>query len=473
ELQNALAETPGFLTTGSSDVSIGGVTALRAITPAGALYVSADAPYRVLRFVPSNQSELAPPELPIPPPMPSLPDLPPLPGLPPLPDEPPAPPMPFGPNLLDAAPLLPDDEEEGSAPESVPESGQLDLPPMSEQDLADALEELASNIEQLTEAVDTTIQFNLQGSANVACSPGGCSVTANVTSAVTSNKKLTGGQVNATLTATVSINGRPAGSCTSAAQLPLNGSGQISCQNPGAGAVFASVEATEKARAQALSRARRGAPVPYTIAVTGIATVNAVAHTQAEVEQLVDRAKGEKEQLLCGLTPSNFTGDAEVLPLGGRAPPPIGAGDTAHTLLFDKAKPPGRGCGTPIGNDLYQHPDGSIRDAKGKIVGSTGGRVGANYERQVWDRLKAEGKKVVDEPVAVRGNDGQLRYYDGAIDLGGGRYRGIEVKPPGTPNQGYGPEQREFDAWVKQGNSAMGVGKSAGREIIDVIVIRI
>jgi|GEM_PF-6643456 len=288
ELQNALAKTPSFLLQESSDVSIDGVAALRALTPAGQLYVSQNAPHRVLRLVPSEQSDLAVPEVPTPPSLPSLPDMPRPPNLP-EPPELPELPKPSAPNLLGAAPLAQDDEDN-----SATESGQIDLPPMSEQDLLDALEELTSNVEQLTEAVDTSIQFNLQGSANVACSPGGCSVTANVTSSVTSNKKLTGGEVNATLTATVSINGRPGGSCTSAGKLPLNGAGQISCQNPGAGAVFAAVQAAEKARAEALSRARGGAPVPYTVATTGIANVNAVAHTQAEVEQMVRAIDAEK-----------------------------------------------------------------------------------------------------------------------------------------------------------------------------------
>src|SRR6185369_15476786 len=81
-----------------------------------------------------------------------------------------------------------------------------------------------------------------------------------------------------------------------------------------------------------------------------------------------------------------------------------------------------------LGNGLYQHPDGSIRTANGKFASTTGQRVGGLAERQAWDQLELDGFVVVRRPIAVRGNNGQLRIYDGAIDLGGGNYLGIEIK---------------------------------------------
>jgi hypothetical protein len=98
-------------------------------------------------------------------------------------------------------------------------------------------------------------------------------------------------------------------------------------------------------------------------------------------------------------------------------------------------------------------------------VGSTGARVGASAEVNVWDHLETEGHTVVRGAVAVRGNGGQLRYYDGAIDLGGGNYLGIEVKSGGASRTA---EQSSFDNWVGRGNVASGVGQSHGFNIVGV-----
>ncbi|MEV4313779.1 RHS repeat-associated core domain-containing protein [Actinocrispum sp. NPDC049592] len=122
-------------------------------------------------------------------------------------------------------------------------------------------------------------------------------------------------------------------------------------------------------------------------------------------------------------------------------------------------------CRIPLGNGTFKYPDGSIRDAKGHFAGSTGARVGASAEANAWDHLETEGLKVVRGTVGVRGNGGQLRYYDGAIDVGNGRYLGIEVKSGGASRT---PEQTSFDTWVGQGNTATGVGESDGMTIVGV-----
>jgi RHS repeat-associated protein len=120
------------------------------------------------------------------------------------------------------------------------------------------------------------------------------------------------------------------------------------------------------------------------------------------------------------------------------------------------------GCAKALGNGLFQHPDGSIRDAAGKFAGSTGARVGASAEKAVWDRLESQGMKVIRTPVAVRGNGGQLRIYDGAIDLGGGKIIGIEVKSGGARASA---AQRRFDAWLttNKQTAPTTVGRYAGQ----------
>ncbi|GHA88326.1 hypothetical protein GCM10010305_34930 [Streptomyces termitum] len=122
-------------------------------------------------------------------------------------------------------------------------------------------------------------------------------------------------------------------------------------------------------------------------------------------------------------------------------------------------------CPVDLGNGTFLHSDGSIRNAKGHFASSTGARVGASAEANVWDHLEMEGHTVVRRTVAVTGNGGQTRYYDGAIDLGGGNYLGIEVKSGGASRTA---EQRDFDDWVGQGNFPTGIGQSKGFNIVGV-----
>ncbi|MEY9862015.1 RHS repeat-associated protein [Catenulispora sp. GAS73] len=125
------------------------------------------------------------------------------------------------------------------------------------------------------------------------------------------------------------------------------------------------------------------------------------------------------------------------------------------------------GCGPiDLGNGLFQHPDGSIRDALGHFAGSNGVRVGAAAEAQVWDSLERQGMNVIRRPVAVRGNGDQLRIFDGAIDLGNGRVIGIEVKSGGASLTA---DQRAFDTWLNtSGDAASGVGLSSGSNAVGV-----
>jgi hypothetical protein len=123
-----------------------------------------------------------------------------------------------------------------------------------------------------------------------------------------------------------------------------------------------------------------------------------------------------------------------------------------------------------IDDDLYQYPDGSIRNGLGHFAGTDGTRVGAVAEKAVMDDLAAQGKKVIRSQVAVRAN-GQLRYYDCAIDLGNGKLIGVEVKS-GTAS--LTPEQRAFDDWIKAGNTAGTVGRYAGQyDVVDVMLINV
>ncbi|WP_235096836.1 SON protein [Amycolatopsis decaplanina] len=234
---------------GDQNETVRDVPALRASTPAGDLYVSKETPHRLLRY-----------SVKMPGGMPSVP------RIPTMPDAQSRPQMPSGAGL-----------------------GESDVDALSPEDADAVYEDLMSNARKLTGAVDTGVRFDLDGAATVACSASGCTVTANVSNSASANSGgKVSGQVNATMTANVTIGGRPAGSCRNTATLPLNGSASISCVNSGAGSVFSSVEAEKKADAEAQSRASGGVPVQYRIESIASVSVLAEAIGQVEITRLVD-----------------------------------------------------------------------------------------------------------------------------------------------------------------------------------------
>ncbi|WP_233629941.1 SON protein [Amycolatopsis sp. WAC 04197] len=231
--------------------SIRDVPALKASTPAGDLYVSKEAPHRLLRY-----------SVKMPGGMPSLPGA-------------------------------------GSRPQppSGAGLGDSDVDALSPQETDAVYEELTSNTKKLTGAVNTGVRFDMDGAATVACSASGCTVTANVSSSASASGGKVTGQVNATMTANVTIGGRSAGSCRNTATLPMNGSGSISCVNGGAGGVFSAVEAEKKADAEVRSRASGGVPVQYQIESIASVSVLAEAIGQVEITRLVDELGQRRSQL--------------------------------------------------------------------------------------------------------------------------------------------------------------------------------
>ncbi len=255
-LREALEKADEF--DGDQNEKVRDVSAIKASTPAGDLYVSKDAPHRLLRYSVS-----------VPAGMPSVPKLPTMPG----PES--RPQMPSGTGL-----------------------GESDVDALSPEETDGVYEVLMSNTRKLSSAVDTGVRFDMDGAATVACGTSGCTVTANVTNSASANNggKVTG-QVNATMTANVTIEGRSAGSCQNSASLPINGSGSISCVNGGAGGVFASVEAEKKADAEARSRAAGGVPIQYRIESRAAVSVLANAIGQVEITRLVDELSERRSKL--------------------------------------------------------------------------------------------------------------------------------------------------------------------------------
>ncbi|MFB9237829.1 hypothetical protein ACFFWC_20085 [Plantactinospora siamensis] len=305
--------------TGFDRASVGDTGAYVAHAPDGDLYVTARKPYRVLRLVPRGIPSI--PSLPAlptspgrptagpatparpsgPPPSarppasapPSLPD---FPSLPPLPDLSSLPSLPGG-ALVGARYRQP---SQPAGAQAQPAPG-LDVSPLPAEQ-ADALQtDFVSSATQLVDAADPNVRFTAQVSGNIGCG-GACTVNASVTNQVTGQGEttVTGAQVTAEMTANISVDGQPGGTCVSPpTPIPTNGAGQLSCSDPASGALARALLEEKKAAA-----AGRGGMV--SVAVTAQVEVLARAMTEAEVRQEVDRLKQDQRNLRAGRAPPAY-----------------------------------------------------------------------------------------------------------------------------------------------------------------------
>ncbi|TNH28767.1 hypothetical protein FHG89_14050 [Micromonospora orduensis] len=279
--------------------SVNGNEAYVARAPDGNLFVTSAKPHRVLRFTPRGIANLPSlPSLPTmpgrpadqassgPPPPSSRPSLPDPSAIPSLPSLPTLPPLPGGAlvGVRHRQPTPP-----GGAQAQQPPG--LDVSPLTPEQTDDLYTDLISSGTQLVEAADPNVQFTAQVTGQIACG-GACTVNASVTNQVTGQDEttVTGAQVTAEMTATISVDGRVGGTCVSPpTPIQTNGAGQLSCLDPASGALAQAVLAQKKAAAGG-----KGGVV--SVVVTAQVEVYAKALTTAQVRQEVDRQKQERQQ---------------------------------------------------------------------------------------------------------------------------------------------------------------------------------
>ncbi|WP_201304922.1 hypothetical protein [Streptomyces sp. GS7] len=266
-----------------------GVPALRADTSAGSLLVTKSKPYRVLRLEPYGPSGRLTGRL----------------------------------TALRSGAEASAMRRVTTGPLEAGDSQGMDLSPVSGSRADAAYNALEADTRQLADAVDHGIDFTLNTTeGNVSCGSGGCTVDQSFTGELTSDARtrLTGGTVTATMRATVTIDGRDAGGCTSPqGTFPLTGdtvSGSLSCSDPGAGAVFAAVREKYKAQAEAESRASGGRPVPYRFPYVASPVVDAAALATGEVAKLVKQVQRERRPGPCS-TRGNATTPASAQGVAG------------------------------------------------------------------------------------------------------------------------------------------------------------
>ncbi|MBK3555966.1 hypothetical protein JHN55_05315 [Streptomyces sp. MBT56] len=133
----------------------------------------------------------------------------------------------------------------------------MDLTPIPA-DAADKMfDTLVAYADQLEDATDRGITFTLDGAGDMDCSPAGCTAAHSFTGEVTPiarRERVTEGEATAVTNAKFTIDGKPAGECTSPQRtFPVRGnnvSGSLKCSNPAAGTLYASVAARVQAQAQ-------------------------------------------------------------------------------------------------------------------------------------------------------------------------------------------------------------------------------
>jgi hypothetical protein len=260
QLTTALEASSAFPPVGYPGIELNGVRVLAAKISMGVLYVTRDAPHRIVRLAPAPEGAIR--------------------------------------QTLSGEPGAPAiSVTEVADQSSAQNSGGTDFPAEQPDDTQRTENDLVDATRQLSSAIDSDLQFDLQGNGQVSCGDGGCDVSVAVTNTASVSKsdaRIAGSNVRAELTASISVEGEPTDGCTSIGTLPLNGIGEMSCADPGAGAVFASVEAEKKAEAEAQSKAENGAEVPYYVHYNAQFYVFATA--QVSVARLVQVEKQEAAQ---------------------------------------------------------------------------------------------------------------------------------------------------------------------------------
>ncbi|MGW0507807.1 DNA/RNA non-specific endonuclease [Streptomyces olivaceoviridis] len=265
-LANALLKAVNSASTTVPDseatpVDVAGVPALRAGTAQGDLYVSKARPHRFLRFVPRSSARSGQGGTRA--------------------------------TARQAAAREPAAASRLAAWASAPSPGAFTVSALSAPESRALMGEIRARAAQLSGALDAGVTARVEEKPEVSCSATGCEVGSHITGVVPSRearRRITSGRVTVELTATVTIEGRTAGTCTATEELPLDSPGDITCSAADAGPVFAEWEAEKKREAEAESRAQGGTPVPFDIHYTADTYVRVLAQVDvAAVQQTLEQ----------------------------------------------------------------------------------------------------------------------------------------------------------------------------------------
>ncbi|MFC0542285.1 hypothetical protein [Kutzneria chonburiensis] len=272
KLRDEVARTEKLPEPSDDGTTINGVAVLKGDTPDGTLYVAKEQPYRVVRWIDKSTKKAAV-------------------------------------AFTNPGNLLRLNGERAS----YTGLGTADFKPVTANDVDQTYDEMETDVSQLGNAINTSVQYTVNAVDNLEhfddCEAAGCQVVAHFTT-TTSPRTSPPAQTNVEMTASVTIDDVPAGSCTTTDKVATTGAVTMSCMDKDIHGGF--TQANEAAKAKA--RAESGGSGYYAWFVYVRAKVHALAlasvDTLAEGKRLEsfrpDRACGWAEKGGSGKVPVNL-----------------------------------------------------------------------------------------------------------------------------------------------------------------------
>lgn len=290
----------------------------------------------------------------------------------------------------------------------------MGLTPVTADAAGKMFDTLVQYTDELKDATDRGITFALNGAGAMDCSAAGCTATQKFTGTVTPTarkERLTKGEVTAVMNATFTIDGKPAGQCTSPQRtFPLQGdsiSGTLDCSNPQAGPLYSSVAARVQAQAQVDAQAC-GCKVTLTYPLRATTFIDARALAAVEAGQLLDQVRKERDSTACEPAPGTPASPAAWHP-GTSSPAPTYRHVHAAAWQSPAAVLTAPSCPDPTWGGKVKY----LRDGQGRLH-----EMNATLTRDMLDK-GAEANRKLKIPGFSGGTSNQARGHILAKRLGG------------------------------------------------------
>ena len=289
KLRDEVARTEKLPPPSDDGTTINGVAVLKGDTPDGTLYVAKEAPYRVVRWVDKTTKKAA---------------------------------VAFG-NPGNKLRL----NGERAAYTGL---GTADFTPMTADKVDQTYDEMETDVSQLGDAIDTSVQYTVSAVDNLEhfndCEAAGCQVVTHFTATTTPGTSPPA-EVNVQMSATVTIDDLPAGSCTSTTKVVTSGAVTMSCLDNDIHNGF--TQANDKAKADALAKA--GGVGYYSWFVYVRTKVHALALATVDTAAEGKRLESFRPDRACGWAEKGGNGKVPV-PLYDKFTARL---DTAHYPDFE------------------------------------------------------------------------------------------------------------------------------------------
>lgn len=209
------------------------------------------------------------------------------------------------------------------------DGGPIDITELSPELVTELFDDVAAAVEQLPDAADNTLNLAFEGQATLDCGFGGCTYATAVRARVVGEREVRSARGTVTLHASFSVEGAPAGTCSQQAPLSLDRPIAISCSAPAAGPTYAA--AHDRLKAAALAATPPGGTARWNVNFAVVAL--ALAQVDIDVAELRVDVEDARQESLCrsggpgcedppsaGATPSSSPAPVEAIDLSAITP---------------------------------------------------------------------------------------------------------------------------------------------------------